>query len=102
MRAKRQRDQKAIDSFQQGRQERQESPADPVPQKELPQKEEGEEDMAESVEVWAAGAAGGVGGDNQVPAALGGRQWCSPCPRLLSVEVGHSLSLQSAGEGYGD
>ncbi|ERE75242.1 ATP-dependent RNA helicase DDX54 isoform 1 [Cricetulus griseus] len=50
MRAKRQRDQKAIDSFQQGRQERQESPADPVPQKELPQKEEGEEDMAESVE----------------------------------------------------
>ncbi|XP_041503943.1 ATP-dependent RNA helicase DDX54 [Microtus oregoni] len=50
MRAKRQRDRKAIASFQQGRQERQEGPADPVPQKELPQKEEEEEDMAENVE----------------------------------------------------
>ncbi|GAB1290103.1 ATP-dependent RNA helicase DDX54 [Apodemus speciosus] len=49
MRAKRQRDRKAIASFQQGRQERQEGPADPAPQKELPQKEE-EEDMAETVE----------------------------------------------------
>ncbi|XP_075838250.1 ATP-dependent RNA helicase DDX54 [Microtus pennsylvanicus] len=50
MRAKRQRDRKAIASFQQGQQERQEGPADPVPQKELPQKEEEEEDMAENVE----------------------------------------------------
>ncbi|XP_005371928.1 ATP-dependent RNA helicase DDX54 [Microtus ochrogaster] len=50
MRAKRQRDRKAIASFQQGRQERQEGPADPVPQKELLQKEEEEEDMAENVE----------------------------------------------------
>lgn len=47
MRAKRERDRKAINSFQQGRQE---GPADPVPQKEPPQKEEEEEDMAESVE----------------------------------------------------
>ncbi|XP_031193537.1 ATP-dependent RNA helicase DDX54 isoform X2 [Mastomys coucha] len=50
MRAKRQRDRKAIASFQQGRQERHEGPADPVPQKELPQKEEEEEDMVETVE----------------------------------------------------
>ncbi|XP_057621422.1 ATP-dependent RNA helicase DDX54 [Chionomys nivalis] len=50
MRAKRQRDRKAIASFQQGRQERQEGPADPVPQKEPPQQEEEEEDMAENVE----------------------------------------------------
>ncbi|XP_028609753.1 ATP-dependent RNA helicase DDX54 [Grammomys surdaster] len=50
MRAKRQRDRKAIASFQQGRQERQEGPAGPVPQKELPQKEEEEEDMVETVE----------------------------------------------------
>ncbi|KAL6035455.1 hypothetical protein STEG23_005657, partial [Scotinomys teguina] len=49
MRAKRQRDRKAIASFQQGRQERQEGPADPIPRNEPPQKEE-DEDMAESVE----------------------------------------------------
>ncbi|NP_001178477.1 ATP-dependent RNA helicase DDX54 [Rattus norvegicus] len=48
MRAKRQRDRKAITSFHQGRQERQDGPADPVPQRELPQKEE--EDMVETVE----------------------------------------------------
>ncbi|XP_036027770.1 ATP-dependent RNA helicase DDX54 [Onychomys torridus] len=50
MRAKRQRDRKAIASFQQGRQMRQEGPADPVPQKEPPPKEEEAEDMADSVE----------------------------------------------------
>ncbi|XP_021042257.1 ATP-dependent RNA helicase DDX54 isoform X1 [Mus pahari] len=51
MRAKRQRDRKAIASFQQGRQERQEGPADRAPQRELPQKEEEEEeDMDETVE----------------------------------------------------
>lgn len=61
MRAKRQRDRKAIASFQQGRQERQEGLADPVPQKELPQKEEEEEDMAENVEVCALGVAGTEG-----------------------------------------
>lgn len=64
MRAKRQRDRKAIASFQQGRQERHEGPADPVPQKELPQKEEEEEDMVETVEVRAAGAASPGGTHN--------------------------------------
>lgn len=61
MRAKRQRDRKAIASFQHGRQEKQEGPAGPVPQRELPQKEEEEEDMAETVEVRTAGAAGARG-----------------------------------------
>lgn len=61
MRAKRQRDRKAITSFHQGRQERQDGPADPVPQRELPQKEEEEEDMVETVEVRAVGAAGAGG-----------------------------------------
>lgn len=48
MRAKRQRDRKAVASFQQRRQERQEGPADPAPQRELPQEEE--EEMVETVE----------------------------------------------------
>lgn len=71
MRAKRQRDRKAIASFQQGRQERQEGPADPVPQRELPQKEEEEEDMAEIVEVCAAGAAGAEGEAARFQQSLG-------------------------------
>ncbi|XP_021018956.1 ATP-dependent RNA helicase DDX54 [Mus caroli] len=51
MRAKRQRDRKAVASFQQRRQERQEGPADPAPQRELPQEEEEEDDdMVETVE----------------------------------------------------
>ncbi|XP_051017555.1 ATP-dependent RNA helicase DDX54 isoform X2 [Acomys russatus] len=51
MRAKRQRDRKAVASFQQARGGRQEGPTGPVSHKELSQKEgEEEEDMAESVE----------------------------------------------------
>lgn len=54
MRAKRQKDRKAIARFQQGRQERQEGLAGPaasctVPREEQPEK--GEEDAGESVEV---------------------------------------------------
>lgn len=77
MRAKRQRDRKAVASFQQRRQERQEGPVDPAPKRELPQKEEEEEDMVETVEVRAAGAAGA--GDTQLgPRSPRDRQWCSP------------------------
>ena len=72
MRAKRQRDRKAVASFQQRRQE---GPADPAPQRELPQEEE--EEMVETVEVRAAGAAGA--GDTQLgPRSPRDRQWCSP------------------------
>ena len=57
MRAKRQKDRKAIARFQQGRQERQESPAGPAlslqaPPEEQPEEEEKEE-AGESVEVQA-------------------------------------------------
>ncbi|XP_069877542.1 ATP-dependent RNA helicase DDX54 [Dipodomys merriami] len=48
MRAKRQKDCKAIANFQQGRQERREGPAGPAPKEEQPEKEE--EDAGESVE----------------------------------------------------
>lgn len=79
MRAKRQRDRKAITSFQQGREERQEGPADTVAQKELSQKEgKEEEDMAEAVEVWAAGAA--RAGEEQVPTVCGTGSRAAPSP----------------------
>lgn len=57
MRAKRQKDRKAIARFQQGRQERQESPAGPAlslqaPPEEQPEEEE-KEAAGESVEVQA-------------------------------------------------
>lgn len=94
MRAKRQRDRKAIASFQQGRQERQEGPADPVPQEELPQQEEEEEDVAETVQVRAAGAAG-AGGHTARSQKPMGQAVVQPHLPILSVEVGHRLSLQS-------
>ena len=55
MRAKREKDRKAIASFQQGRQERQEGPAGPTPSLPAPQEEqpEKEEVAGESVEVQA-------------------------------------------------
>ena len=94
MRAKRQRDRKAIASFQQGRQERQGGPADPDPQKELPQKEE-EEDMAETVEVRPAGEAG-AGGHTARDS-----QWYSPMsPGRLWKRA--TVSAYSAGEECGD
>lgn len=101
MRAKRQRDRKAIASFQHGRQEKQEGPAGPVPQRELPQKEEEEEDMAETVEVRTAGAAGarGYAARSQKPTGQAVVQSHLP---ILSVEVEHHLGLQSAGGGCGD
>lgn len=93
MRAKRQRDRKAIASFQQGRQERQEGPAGPVPQKELPQKEE--EDMTETVEVRPAGAAGAGGQAARSQKSTGQAVVQSHLP-ILSVALEHDLSLQSA------
>lgn len=81
MRAKREKDRKAIASFQRGRQERQErqeGPAGPAPSLPAPQEEqpEKEEVVGESVEVqalpwgpWSLAWGGGKAG--QVPAAHG-------------------------------
>lgn len=78
MRAKREKDRKAIASFQQGRQERQEGPAGPTPSLPAPQEEqpEKEEVAGESVEVQAPpwgpwSLAWGWGQEGQVPAARG-------------------------------
>lgn len=75
MRAKREKDRKAIASFQQGRQERQEglAPSLPAPQEEQAEKEEA---AGESVEVQAPywgpwSVAWGRGQEGQVPAAHG-------------------------------
>lgn len=65
MRAKRLKDQKAITSFQHGRQERLEGLAEPIDQKMLlPREEYDEEDMVESVKVRAAGPGSGSWGRN--------------------------------------
>lgn len=77
MRAKRQRDRKAVASFQQLRQERQEGPVDPPPKRELPQKEEEEEDMVETVEVRAAGT------HSWVPEAHGTGNGAAPSPHTV-------------------
>jgi ATP-dependent RNA helicase DDX54/DBP10 len=82
MRAKRQKDRKAIASFQQGRQKRQEGLAGPAPgslapQKKRPEEEEEEENAGESVEVWEreVRACRGLG-----PAALGAVCWAQSSP----------------------
>ena len=78
MRAKREKDRKAIASFQQGRQERQEGLAGLAPSLPAPQEEQAEKEEAtgESVEVQAPyggpwSLAWGRGKEGQVPAAHG-------------------------------
>lgn len=81
MRAKRQKDHKAIASFQQGRQGRQEGPAGPAPSCPAPEEEapeeEKEKEAGENVEVqappwgpWSLGLGLGKGAA-QVPATIG-------------------------------
>lgn len=72
MRAKRQKDHKAITSFQQGRQE---GPGSPAPQEEQPEKEA--EEMEESVEVqapvqgpWSLGLGLGFRKEGSSPSSL--------------------------------
>lgn len=79
MRAKRQKDRKAIASFQQGRKGRQEGPAGPARGLPAPQEEQREEEQAagENVEVraptWGLRGLGPGLGERvgQVPAAMG-------------------------------